>query len=356
MIRYFRWKLLFAVGFLGALLLARQGGAVVLIDVDWQEYDAGTLLNTIPGWAPIPGAANNPVIQVHESDPNNKFLTTGPENSQATRDAFTFANPGFFSGTTLTFTVDMLDPVENVQSGLSTFPRAYLGIMESRAGGPSLPSYFGMEHDDGSDDPTTAEWVVAGEDFGTPAEAPQMFTGEGSIAQDAWYTLRSVWNLDTKTKSLEVKLRDSADPYTSIFADVPIGFLDPNQPLNLLNSLAIRMNRGTRIDNILVEYDVAMPPEELVGDYNGDEVVDAADYTVWRDTLDSTEDLRADGDESGTVGPEDYDLWKTNFGNTLGGGSVIGVTVPEPAASLLCVTCAMSLAFVRRRLSKIVHS
>ena len=39
-------------------------------------------------------------------------------------------------------------------------------------------------------------------------------------------------------------------------------------------------------------------------------MVTAADYPVWRDTLGSTADLRADGDSSGTVDQADYDLWK----------------------------------------------
>ncbi|MEQ8848822.1 hypothetical protein, partial [Botrimarina sp.] len=38
---------------------------------------------------------------------------------------------------------------------------------------------------------------------------------------------------------------------------------------------------------------------ELPGDYNADGVVDGADYTVWRDTLGSTSDLRADGQPDG---------------------------------------------------------
>ena len=37
------------------------------------------------------------------------------------------------------------------------------------------------------------------------------------------------------------------------------------------------------------------------GDFNGDGKVDAADYTVWRDTLGSTSDLRANGDNTGTA-------------------------------------------------------
>ena len=59
------------------------------------------------------------------------------------------------------------------------------------------------------------------------------------------------------------------------------------------------------------------------GDYNQNGLVDAADYTVWRDTLNQTgEDLAADGDDSGTVDQGDYNVWKGNFGQ--GGAGVRG--------------------------------
>lgn len=58
----------------------------------------------------------------------------------------------------------------------------------------------------------------------------------------------------------------------------------------------------------------------LAGDYNLDGTVDAADYTVWRDTLGSTTDLRANGDNTGAsmnvIDTADYAIWGANFGNT----------------------------------------
>lgn len=73
----------------------------------------------------------------------------------------------------------------------------------------------------------------------------------------------------------------------------------------------------------------------LPGDYNADGVVDAADYTVWRDTLGQSTDLRADGNDDKTVDAADYQVWKSNFGNAGSAGAVI----PEPAS--LSIVLAM---------------
>jgi rhamnogalacturonan endolyase len=60
-----------------------------------------------------------------------------------------------------------------------------------------------------------------------------------------------------------------------------------------------------------------VPPVD--GDFNGDRSVDAADYTIWRDTLGSSSDLRADGDGDETIGLGDYDVWRLNFGTQSSG-------------------------------------
>lgn len=74
------------------------------------------------------------------------------------------------------------------------------------------------------------------------------------------------------------------------------------------------------------------------GDYNFDGTVDAADYTVWRDTLGSTTLVEADGNGNGVVDAADYIVWQNGFGSS----SSISVTVPEPTTLgllLLGVTC-----------------
>jgi hypothetical protein len=78
----------------------------------------------------------------------------------------------------------------------------------------------------------------------------------------------------------------------------------------------------------------------LPGDYNRNQVVDAADYTVWRDLLGATgSDLAADGNNDHMVTELDYDVWRTNFGVTAVGAASLAhlASVPEPTAILLAV-------------------
>ena len=70
-------------------------------------------------------------------------------------------------------------------------------------------------------------------------------------------------------------------------------------------------------------FTVATPPPALPGDYNRDNFVDAADYTVWRDALGAavTPYSGADGDGNGLVEQADFDVWVANFGETSSAGS-----------------------------------
>lgn len=76
----------------------------------------------------------------------------------------------------------------------------------------------------------------------------------------------------------------------------------------------------------------------LLGDFNQDRVVDAADYNVWRDTLGSTGyHLAADGNGDGRVDDADFDVWTTHFRQTWGAAGAGSVMVPEPATAATLV-------------------
>jgi hypothetical protein len=71
----------------------------------------------------------------------------------------------------------------------------------------------------------------------------------------------------------------------------------------------------------------------LPGDFNSNGIVDAADYTVWRNGLGST------------YTQDDYNVWRDHFGQTAGSGSSASTnaTVPEPASVLLLLMGVLAI-------------
>jgi autotransporter-associated beta strand protein len=103
----------------------------------------------------------------------------------------------------------------------------------------------------------------------------------------------------------------------------------------------------------LLQVSTYVAPPSLVGDYNGNGVVDAADYTVWRDSLGSGTALaNRDPLNTGNVSQADFISWRNNFGATLGSGagSLATSAVPEPATIALVAMCvAFAASGARRR-------
>lgn len=89
---------------------------------------------------------------------------------------------------------------------------------------------------------------------------------------------------------------------------------------------------------------------KLAGDYNGDGLVDLADYTVWRNSIGRVgEELAADGNGNGTVDTSDYTIWKENFGIGMSATNVGETTVPEPAGGMILLLAGLVFAGVGRR-------
>jgi hypothetical protein len=76
----------------------------------------------------------------------------------------------------------------------------------------------------------------------------------------------------------------------------------------------------------------------IPGDFNGDGIVDAADFTVWRDGLGSKYTI------------DHYTEWKDNFGQ-MGGGNIASppTTVPEPAGLVTTMLAAVGTCGLRKQ-------
>jgi hypothetical protein len=89
----------------------------------------------------------------------------------------------------------------------------------------------------------------------------------------------------------------------------------------------------------------------VMPDYNRNGAVDTADYVVWRKTVGSVTDLRADGNGDGVVDVHDYNLWKIFFGNVsaVAASTEAIAAVPEPNAVLLIAAAMVGLLLERYR-------
>jgi hypothetical protein len=89
---------------------------------------------------------------------------------------------------------------------------------------------------------------------------------------------------------------------------------------------------------------------KLPGDYNGNGIVDAADYVVWHKGLGTTY-IQAH-----------YDIWRADFGQTSGSGAGANASasVLEPATIMLFIVAAAGVSARRRwrarRVSKLIDA
>jgi predicted carbohydrate-binding protein with CBM5 and CBM33 domain len=92
---------------------------------------------------------------------------------------------------------------------------------------------------------------------------------------------------------------------------------------------------------------IAPPDNVLAGDFNANNVVDAADYTTWRDRVGSPAGNLPNDVDGGVIGTAQYARWKTNFGAKRG----VAAAVPEPAAAILLAFAAICGSWRRQRYS-----
>ena len=150
---------------------------------------------------------------------------------------------------------------------------------------------------------------------------------------------------------VEYDQREWGVPLDAVWSvNQPFGPTIPNKTFNLM----LWTDQGLTDVTDVITYTLATPPV-IAGDYNGNGIVDAADYTVWRDTLGSHADLRANGDNSGAsagvIDQADYTFWKSHFGST-GPGAGAAAAVPEPTTLGSAVVAAVFAGIFRRTIRR----
>jgi hypothetical protein len=159
-----------------------------------------------------------------------------------------------------------------------------------------------------------------------PNTGTQTLSAMDDFGDEQWHTITLDWIVPGTV---------TGHPLEGNFSDVRVS----------INAFTTLIEGQVRIDNVSVTR--AVP-----GDYNGNGIVDAADYVIWRKTLGSTTNLRANGDDTGAsmgvIDDADYNFWRTNFGNGsegAGTGAALSASAaPEPGTIFQLLLLAAMLA------------
>jgi hypothetical protein len=150
-------------------------------------------------------------------------------------------------------------------------------------------------------------------------------------------------------------------PYVPALADPLLTILTASSVSNTFDAVVqpAGMPAGLRFKAIYnagnVQLDVV---PLLIGDYNDNGTVDAADYIVWREAeADGATFLEnRDPGNVGAVGPADFNSWRARFGNVAGSGAgaILDVAVPEPSTIMMLIVGTLAMCF-RRRLTPVLQ-
>lgn len=155
-------------------------------------------------------------------------------------------------------------------------------------------------------------------DYDAPGTAAGSFShpsgGSTAFNLDVATMLQTL--LDGGATHFGVRISAGADPQ---FPDVIVD--EPETPLQLTFTIA---------------------PANLIGDYDGGGSVGAEDYTLWKDSFGATSgDLRADGNQSTSIDAGDFTIWRDHLPS---GGAALGAAVPEPGSAAMFLTAISAVA------------
>ena len=261
------------------------------------------------------------------------------DNAFTVVDSFAFPGNGNFGMVAAGFRTDQTAPVDNHLYVWGTPAGRLGGVKLARVDANDVTNLNAYEYFGGlsAGQPT---WVPS--EFNAPLIV-EPTVGEMSVMFNE--ALHSWTMLYLNHNKYTIEIRQAPDPWGPWSAPVEVatGAQFPGLYGSYMNPLLVE-NGGRTVYftmSLWEPYDVYLVKATFItstdfGDYNQDGFVDAADYVVWRKT---------DGTQAG------YDIWRANFGATLGVGSGASarVAIPEPATLMLLAFTAASWSLGRRR-------
>ncbi|MEN1678133.1 MAG: sulfatase-like hydrolase/transferase [Planctomycetota bacterium] len=322
-----------------------RGVAVVLNDstltfnVDGESGDLNINTPVATGWRHLVG-----VIDLDTSTRGNDSIALYLDNqfigSIANEDIFDWAggNPLGLGG------------------GVSSVTGVSSGTGNPFHGEIAIARYYTGNAFDAGEVAQNYQWLLVDED-GTPGTPAVTLALEGAFTQEAGSSLEldllSTSDFDRVQATADAQLAGglmvtgssgfspaAGDAYEVISASSVSGEFESLDLPQLTSDLMWQVDYGANSVTLRVT---------LAGDYNGDGIVNAADYTVWRDTLGQTVDQQtgADGDGDGVITLADYETWRNNYGMEVPPSPA--AQTPEPTTLSLSVLIGVAGSTLRSR-------
>ncbi len=174
-------------------------------------------------------------------------------------------------------------------------------------------------------------------------------TVDGASQEVGFETPLQVSGLTTLNSPISLSLAsgfvpEEGDTFELISAvgGLSVGVVDPNNFDPLPNGLLwdVQLSDDS-VSAVVIGGGINPGGGVIDGDFNGDNVVDSADYAVWRNNLgQSGGGLPGDANGDGDVDADDLDIWRQNYGQI--GSPLLGALTQVPEPSSLALGCILA--------------